>query len=259
MKIESVDLALKILDNYDVRGHKIKVQRAEFHMRGEYNPTLKPKMRKKEKERLKKMQESLFDWRPEKMRGERSKHERIVIIKNLFEPSLFDREVHLLLEYQNDLREECAKCGTVRRVLLYDRHPEGVAQITMGDPEEADLVVQMMNGRYFGQRQLTAAIWDGRTKYRIAETDADIDKRRGNWEEFLETDDGAEKGKEAAGKEKDDGDDPPSGTKASPEMKLDEQEEEQLPVVESEDTVEESEMKDDEDGESKEEQDHVPV
>ena len=57
-QIESVDLALKILDNYDVRGHKIKVQRAEFQMRGEYNPTLKPKMRKKEKERLKKMQES---------------------------------------------------------------------------------------------------------------------------------------------------------------------------------------------------------
>uniref|UniRef100_A0A2M4AMR7 17S U2 SnRNP complex component HTATSF1 n=1 Tax=Anopheles triannulatus TaxID=58253 RepID=A0A2M4AMR7_9DIPT len=188
IKVESVELALSILDNYDVRGHKIKVQRAEFQMRGEYNPNLKPKMRKKEKERLKKMQESLFDWRPEKMRGERSKHERIVIIKNLFEPALFDREVHLLLEYQNDLREECGKCGSVRRVLLYDRHPEGVAQVTMGDPEEADLVVQLMNGRFFGQRKLSAAIWDGRTKYRIAETDADIDKRRGNWEEFLEAD-----------------------------------------------------------------------
>lgn len=57
-QVESVDLALSILDNYDVRGHKIKVQRAEFQMRGEYNPNLKPKMRKKEKERLKKMQES---------------------------------------------------------------------------------------------------------------------------------------------------------------------------------------------------------
>lgn len=62
----------------------------------------------------------MFDWRPEKMRGERGKHERTVIIKNLFEPELFDREVHLLLEYQNDLREECAKCGTVRKVTVYD-------------------------------------------------------------------------------------------------------------------------------------------
>ncbi|XP_052899637.1 HIV Tat-specific factor 1 [Anopheles moucheti] len=261
IKIESVDLALKILDNYDVRGHKIKVQRAEFQMRGEYNPTLKPKMRKKEKERLKKMQESLFDWRPEKMRGERSKHERIVIIKNLFEPSLFDREVHLLLEYQNDLREECAKCGTVRRVLLYDRHPEGVAQITMGDPEEADLVVQMMNGRYFGQRKLTAAIWDGRTKYRIAETDADIDKRRGNWEEFLETDEAVEKGKEeteggssptAKADDDADGVPPPSATEATPEMKLDDPKE-QLPAVESEDIEKEAELKEAEDDDEVEE------
>uniref|UniRef100_A0A182SP12 RRM domain-containing protein n=1 Tax=Anopheles maculatus TaxID=74869 RepID=A0A182SP12_9DIPT len=173
------------------------------------------------------------------MRGERSKHERIVIIKNLFEPSLFDREVHLLLEYQTDLREECGKCGTVRRVLLYDRHPEGVAQVTMGDPEEADLVVQIMNGRYFGQRQLTAAIWDGRTKYRIAETDADIDKRRGNWEEFLETDEAAaDKGKDkddsapSSAKETATDDVSASDTKAPPEMKLDEPKE-QLPAVES--------------------------
>lgn len=62
----------------------------------------------------------LFDWRPEKMRGDRPKHERTVIIKNLFETELFEREVHLILDYQNDLREECAKCGTVKKVTVYD-------------------------------------------------------------------------------------------------------------------------------------------
>lgn len=62
----------------------------------------------------------LFDWRPEKLRGERSKHERVVIVKNLFEPSLFDKDVSLILEYQQDLREECGKCGEVKRVVLYD-------------------------------------------------------------------------------------------------------------------------------------------
>ena len=54
------------------------------------------------------------------MRGERSKHERIVIIKNLFTPELFDKEVHLILEYQKDIREECLKCGKVRKVVIYD-------------------------------------------------------------------------------------------------------------------------------------------
>lgn len=62
----------------------------------------------------------MFDWRPEKMRGERAKNERTVIIKNLFEPEMFDKEVHLIIDYKNDLQEECAKCGMVRKVTIYD-------------------------------------------------------------------------------------------------------------------------------------------
>lgn len=54
------------------------------------------------------------------MRGERSKHEKIVIIKNLFDPELFDKNVQLILDYQNDLREECSKYGQVRKVIIYD-------------------------------------------------------------------------------------------------------------------------------------------
>lgn len=119
------------------------------------------------------------------MRGERSKYEKIVIIKNLFEPELFEKEVHLILEYQNDLREECSKCGTVKKVIIYNvshfdririqnnfhfvclqRHPDGVAQVNMGDPEEADLVIQMMDRRFFGKRRLIAETWDGKTKYK---------------------------------------------------------------------------------------------
>lgn len=62
----------------------------------------------------------MFDWRPDKMRGERSKHERTVIIRNLFTAEMFDKEVHLILEYQSRLREEGEKCGTVRKVVVYD-------------------------------------------------------------------------------------------------------------------------------------------
>lgn len=62
----------------------------------------------------------LFDWRPDKMRGERGKHENVVIVKNLFEKETFDNDVSLLLEYQKDLREECSKCGVVKKVIVYD-------------------------------------------------------------------------------------------------------------------------------------------
>lgn len=54
------------------------------------------------------------------MRGERSRTERIVVIKNLFDPSTFDERADLILEYQDDLREECSKCGIVRKVIVYD-------------------------------------------------------------------------------------------------------------------------------------------
>lgn len=46
------------------------------------------------------------------------------------------------------------------------RHAEGIAQITMADAEEADLLITLMNGRFFGQRKLTAETWDGKTKYK---------------------------------------------------------------------------------------------
>lgn len=199
IKIESVDLALKLLDGSDLKGNKIKVERASFQLKGDYNPALKPKKKKKkELEKLKKMQQKLFDWRPEKFIGERSKHERIVIVKNLFHPTDFDQEVQLILDYQQDLREECGKCGEVRKVVIYDRHPEGVAQITMKEPEMADAVVQLINGRWFGKRQITAEIWDGRTKYRIAETDSEISKRINKWDQFLEGKEGEEAKKTAS-------------------------------------------------------------
>jgi HIV Tat-specific factor 1 len=55
--VESVDLALNVLDGYDVRGKQIKVQRAQFELKGEYNPSLKPKVRKQDKQKIRKMQE----------------------------------------------------------------------------------------------------------------------------------------------------------------------------------------------------------
>lgn len=48
---------MNVLDGYDVRGKQIKVQRAQFEMKGDYNPALKPKTRKTDKQKIKKMQE----------------------------------------------------------------------------------------------------------------------------------------------------------------------------------------------------------
>jgi len=52
-----VDLALKILDGSQVHGRTLSVQRAKFQMKGEYDPALKPKRKKKDKDRQKKIHE----------------------------------------------------------------------------------------------------------------------------------------------------------------------------------------------------------
>lgn len=109
IRVESVQLAIDMLDGYEIKGHKIKVQRAQFQMHGEYNPKLKPKRNKHEKEKLKKLKDKLLAWHPDKMRGERGKHERVVIIKNLFEPSIFDNQVDLIIDYQNNVRGKFLK------------------------------------------------------------------------------------------------------------------------------------------------------
>lgn len=199
IKIESVELALKLLDGGDLKGNKVKVERAHFQLKGAYNPALKPKKKKKkELEKIKKMQQNLFGWKPEKLLGQRSKHEKVVIVKNLFHPKDFNEDVQLILDYQSDLREESAKCGEVRKVVIYDQHPEGVAQITMKEPEQADAVVQLINGRWFGKRQITAEIWDGWTKYKIAETDAEINTRLDKWDKFLEGKEGTTEAKSSS-------------------------------------------------------------
>ena len=56
----------------------------------------------------------------------------------------------------------------------------------MADPEEADLVVQLMNRRFYGSRRLTAEIWDGKAKFKIAETEAEINERIDKWNKYLE-------------------------------------------------------------------------
>ena len=124
------------------------------------------------------------------MVGERHKSEKTVIISNMFEPKQFLVEPKLILEYRSDLRDECTqKCGEVKRVEIYDCHPEGVAAITFAEFESADKCVQLMNGRFFAGRRLTAHHWDGTTKYKVQETEEEAEKRLQMWDEFLEKDD----------------------------------------------------------------------
>ncbi|KHJ45401.1 hypothetical protein D918_04137 [Trichuris suis] len=121
IKKESVELAEKILDGYDIRGHKIKVQQARFELKGDYDPSKKAKrLTSKQKKLLKEKQDRLFDWRPERLRGERPKSDNTVIIKNAFSLEELAENAARLFEIEENIKADCSKHGNVRKVVVYD-------------------------------------------------------------------------------------------------------------------------------------------
>ncbi|XP_071801108.1 17S U2 SnRNP complex component HTATSF1-like [Asterias amurensis] len=190
LKRESVELAIQLLDDSDLRGNKIHVELARFQMKGDFQA--KPK-KKKPKKKKKNYQEKLLDWRPEKKFHQRKRNEQVVIIKHLFHPEEFEEDAMVINEIKDDLQSECSKYGEVKKVIIFDRHPDGVASVKFKDVEFADLCVAALNGRWFAKRQLSCELWDGVTDFRIEETDREREERLKKWENFLESDKGKEK------------------------------------------------------------------
>ncbi|XP_063591125.1 17S U2 SnRNP complex component HTATSF1-like [Penaeus indicus] len=188
IKIESVDLALQILDGYQVGNKMIRVERAKFEQKGEYNPKLRPpKRKKKDLEKIQKQQQKLFDWRPEPLRGQRQKHENTVIIKNVFDPKEFETVIEKMLTHKEAIRNQCLNFGHVRKIELYDLHPDGVVQVVFQEVEAADMCVATLNNRLYEGRTLQVSTWDGRTKFKIEETEEEKQKRLQKWNQFLES------------------------------------------------------------------------
>ncbi|XP_076048068.1 RRM1_TatSF1_like and RRM2_TatSF1_like domain-containing protein barc [Oratosquilla oratoria] len=188
IKIESVTLALQILDGYDVGGKKIKVERAKFTLKGDYNPSLKPRKRKKKDlEKLKKKQEKLFDWRPDPVRGQRMKHENQVIIANVFDPKEFENKMEKILVHKEAIRAQCVSFGEIKKLEIYDLHPDGVIQVAFRDVEAADLCVATLNKRLYSGRILKVATWDGKQRFRVEETEEQKAERLEKWNKFLDT------------------------------------------------------------------------
>ncbi|XP_048463782.1 HIV Tat-specific factor 1 [Rhincodon typus] len=188
LKKESIDLAVRFLDETEVRGYKLHVEAAKFEMKGQYDASKKKKKSKDYKKKLL-LQKKQLDWRPERKPGSsRLRCERVVILKNMFHPKDFEEDPLVLNEIRDDVQLECEKFGQVKKVLVFDRHPSGVASVAFKEPEQADQCILMLNGRWFGGRQITAETWDGVVDYQIEETVKEREDRLKSWESFLEND-----------------------------------------------------------------------
>lgn len=185
LKKESVALALRLIDESEMRGYTISVEAARFELKGQYDASKKKKKSKEYRKKMKAQQKQL-DWRPEKKGEVRKRFEKVLIIQNMFHPSDFEEDPLVLNEIRDDLRTECEKFGQVKKVIIFDRHPDGVASVAFKEPDDADVCQVALNGRWFGGRKLSAEPWDGTTDYQIEETTREREERLKGWANYLE-------------------------------------------------------------------------
>ncbi|KAJ1360252.1 hypothetical protein KIN20_019178 [Parelaphostrongylus tenuis] len=189
IKKESVDLALSILDGYNLRGKEVRVEKARFELKGEFDPSKKrKKLTNAQKKRYMEIQNKIFEWRPEKPRNYRPISDCTVVIKNLFTLEMMERNAALMMDLKEEVQESCSKYGVVKKVVVYDNNPEGVVTVTFETTDNSDMAVKMLNGRIVDGRRLEVSLWDGKTKYKIEETEEERQRRLSAWQNFLKAD-----------------------------------------------------------------------
>ncbi|EGT46963.1 hypothetical protein CAEBREN_21533 [Caenorhabditis brenneri] len=205
IKKESIDLACNILDGSQFKGNTVKVEEAHFEMKGDFDPSRKrKKLTVAQKKRYMEQQNKIFEWTPDKPRNYRPKSDCTVIVKNLFTLEMMAKNAALMLDLKEEMTQSCQKYGTVKKVVVYDNHPEGVVSVTFVTTEESDMAVKYLNGRVVDGRKLTAELWDGKTKYKVQETEESEERRLKEFEKFIKGGGGG--AKEGSGEESSDSD-----------------------------------------------------
>ncbi|KAJ1923378.1 hypothetical protein IWQ60_005930 [Tieghemiomyces parasiticus] len=198
-KPESVPLAINLMDDAPLRpggGDILRVSEAEFKAKesasadgGNSEARAKVDARKK-KMRLQQMEKKLT-WFESEEPTVSEKHRKTVILKHMFDPAEFDEDPTLLLDLKEDIRHECEKLGEVTVVKLFDKSSDGVVSVKYIDKASAAACVELMNGRWFGGRQVEATIFDGKGKYEqsnVKESDEQTAERLEKFAAWLEED-----------------------------------------------------------------------
>jgi len=108
---------------------------------------------------------------------------RIVVLKNVFDRKTADYDI-----IREDMQEGCERCGEVEKITIFEQTPEGVVAVKFATTEACIKCIEIMNGRWYDGRRLTAAFYDGYTDFRHKETEEERREREKKWQEWLEKD-----------------------------------------------------------------------
>ncbi len=95
-----------------------------------------------------------------------AKHRRIVVIRNMFGAGAELETAEEIEELRQDVRSECERIGAVTSVKVLVGAAACAVKFAHAESAEACLLV--MDGRFFGGRRLTAALYDGRMSLKEA-------------------------------------------------------------------------------------------
>jgi len=172
---ESVEIALKILDGSEIRpGFPIKVVKAEFQPKTEF--VKQKKVPTKKVKRYNQKKELSWD-------EEGHCH---IIIKHMFDVAEAENDPNYYQDLQQEITEEFEKIGEVEKIKVFERNPEGVVAVKFEDASAAARCIEVMNGRFFGGRQLEADYYDQFTNYTVKETDTQQESRIESFGDWLE-------------------------------------------------------------------------
>ncbi|KAL9365115.1 hypothetical protein Peur_042988 [Populus x canadensis] len=160
LKEPSVDLAVQILDGTPLRpGGTIpmSVSQAKFEQRGD--KFISKQIDSKKKRKLKKVEDRILGW------GGRDDAKvsipATVVLRHLFTLSEMRADESLGSELEVDVREECVKLGPIDSIKVCENNPHGVVLVRFKDRNDARRCIELMNGRWFGGRQIDASEDDG--------------------------------------------------------------------------------------------------
>ncbi|GJP50841.1 hypothetical protein CLOM_g9998 [Closterium sp. NIES-68] len=188
LKPPSVDLALKILDGTPLRlGDKqpMTVTLAKFEQKG--NVFVKKASDKNKKKKLKKLEAKVLGWGG----SDTAKHTlpMTVVLFHMLTRDEVVNDPSLPDELEAEVREECAKMGVVERVKVYPNHPDGVVTVRFKDKAAAFKCIEVMNGRWFGGRQISAIEDKGLVNWGLVRDEEEEARRLEQFGEELEADD----------------------------------------------------------------------
>jgi len=166
IKVQAADLSYKKVKHDQEGGGDEKKSNGAAERKPQNNNRDRQKIIKK----TQKLDAKLADWdddlpypgQPEAA----TKWDKLVILRHMFTLEELEENPAALLEIKEDIREECAKLGTVTNVVLFDQEPEGIVSVKFKDAESALACINLMHGRRFDGRTVEAFLATGKEKFK---------------------------------------------------------------------------------------------